>query len=565
MKEQQDSLQVALYAREIRDRHDAELSVATQLAALREYAEKNGYEVVGEYIDEDESGLIPDAPQFQRMIDEARSPKAEFRDILVWQLSRFTRKPEYVVALKLMLRRRGVHVVSIKEDDSDKRLEGLIEGVDELHYRKLSLDVSRGMREAASRGFWMSSHVPYGYNRVMVQDGPKKRPKLEPDKATASIVKRIFDMAEAGKTTLDVTRTLNSEGIVSPRGKLWSKTSIHGILTNEAYAGTLLWGANAKHKGDPVRVENAFPAIVSKARFLRVRKQMNSRAPKFKRPRRIGSSYLLSGLVKCETCGSALTGQSAKSGQYSYYVCQSISKRGNDACTTFRLNAHHLEELVVEQIRSHVITDSIVGDMVRLLNEEIDAMLQQQRERLESMEGELVAVRRWLDRLYSAIETTDLDTEDIAPRIREHRDRERRLQDAVRKGEDLLSMDRAELEEEVITAVLEQDTSTFLKEGEFNDRRTFVESFVKEIKVSRGQAKVLYTMPMPLGSRIAGMDAEEMVIQDRSLSAGNYSKARGDASEFGDVTISSIPRPDSEERLRRLFTLLLENAPSTGE
>ena len=34
------------------------------------------------------------------------------------------------------------------------------------------------MREASSRGFWISSHAPYGYNRVMVQDGPKKRPTL---------------------------------------------------------------------------------------------------------------------------------------------------------------------------------------------------------------------------------------------------------------------------------------------------------------------------------------------------------------------------------------------------
>ena len=35
------------------------------------------------------------------------------------------------------------------------------------------------MREAASRGFWVSSYAPYGYNRVKVQDGAKKRPTLQ--------------------------------------------------------------------------------------------------------------------------------------------------------------------------------------------------------------------------------------------------------------------------------------------------------------------------------------------------------------------------------------------------
>ena len=53
------------------------------------------------------------------------------------------------------------------------------------------------MREAASRGFWMSSEAPLGYNRVMVQDGPKKRPKLEPDPDSSHVVRRMFDIGGA--------------------------------------------------------------------------------------------------------------------------------------------------------------------------------------------------------------------------------------------------------------------------------------------------------------------------------------------------------------------------------
>ena len=59
----------------------------------------------------------------------------------------------------------------------------------------LAQEVLRGMRESASRGFWVSSYSPFGYNRVMVQDGAKKRPTLVPDPDASRIVKRIFDMA----------------------------------------------------------------------------------------------------------------------------------------------------------------------------------------------------------------------------------------------------------------------------------------------------------------------------------------------------------------------------------
>ena len=250
-----------------------------------------------------------------------------------------------------MLRRKGVRVVSITEQADDtptsKLLEGIIESVDEFYGENLAQEVTRGMREAASRGFWIASRTPYGYNRVMVQDGPKKRPTLEPDPDASRVIKRIFDMAEAGTGMLKIAQALNDEGIASPAGKLWSKNGIHFILRNEVYTGALVWGAKGKGKDEPVRVEKAFPSIVSKTRFRRVNRLMRSRAPKVAHPRRVGSTYLLSGLVKCKACNRALSGQDAKSGQFAYYVCQSIMKRGKDACETPRLNARRFEELVV--------------------------------------------------------------------------------------------------------------------------------------------------------------------------------------------------------------------------
>ena len=83
MNDRIDYTPVALYARVSSERQDVDLSVAAQLRALRDHAEKNGYMVVREYVDEAESGKVADRPQFSRMIDEAARPNAPFREILI--------------------------------------------------------------------------------------------------------------------------------------------------------------------------------------------------------------------------------------------------------------------------------------------------------------------------------------------------------------------------------------------------------------------------------------------------------------------------------------------------
>ena len=398
---------------------------------------------IREYVDEAESGWVDDRPQFNKMIEDARSPDAAFREILVWKFSRFTRKREHAVAYKSMLRRRGVRVVSITENADDtpsgKLLEGIIESVDEFYSENLAQEVRRGMREAASRGFWVASRTPYGYTRIMVQDGPKKRPKLEPDEETAYVVKRIFELADTGRGMLDIARSLNGEGIPSPTGRLWTSNAVHFILTNEVYTGTLIWGTAARDEAEPVRVERAFPAIVSKAQFRRVNARMSSRAPRITHPRRVASSYMFSGLVKCYRCKTLLSGQDAKSGRFHYYVCQSLVKRGSGGCDTPRLNARRFEELIVGRIRSSILTEGIIGDLAKVVARELESLVREQRRRLETIESELVDVRRRLGRRWYIVESTDVDPADTAPRIRANRDRQVRLEASLQEANAILS------------------------------------------------------------------------------------------------------------------------------
>ena len=522
MNERQDYAPVALYARVSSDRQDVDLSVAAQLRALRDYAEKNGYLVAREYVDEAESGRIADRPQFRKMIDEATKAQAPFREILVWKFSRFTRKREHAVAFKSMLRRKGVRVVSITEHADDtptgKLMEAIIESVDEFYSENLAQEVLRGMREAASRGFWISSHAPFGYNRVMVQDGPKKRPTLETNSDTSPTVKRIFNMGEAGKGTLEITRILNNEGIASPRGKLWGKTSVHGILTNEAYTGTLVWGANAKDEAEPVRVEKAFPAIVSKAQFRRVNLLMRSRAPRFSHPRRVGSSYLLSGLAKCKACKTPLTGRFAKSGQYAYYVCPTNIKIGNGACETPTLNARRFEELVVNRIRSNILTEDCIHSLVKVVESEMGGVTREQRKRLETIESELADVRQRLGKLYNLVETTDMEVDDFKPRIRELRERQDRLEYSAGEARADLAQRRKVLDDVNAIAAYAREMKDFLEESELTERKAFIETFVKEILVVPGDALMRYTVPMPDDSMAPGKATEKVALPDAVLS-----------------------------------------------
>jgi len=72
--------------------------------------------------------------------------------------------------------------------------------VDEFYSENLAQEVTRGMREAASRGFWVSSNAPYGYRKAYVQDGAQQGPRLELNPPHDATSRRMFDMALRGKS-----------------------------------------------------------------------------------------------------------------------------------------------------------------------------------------------------------------------------------------------------------------------------------------------------------------------------------------------------------------------------
>ncbi len=498
-------MNVALYARVSSDRQDTDLSISAQLKALREWASRNGHEVVREYVDEAESGRSIDRPGFKRMIAAARQKPPRFDTILVWKLSRFARNREDSIVYKSLLRKHGVQVISVSEPLEDtpsgKLLEGIIEVIDEFYSANLSQDVVRGMRESASRGYHNGGRTPYGFKRVSVQDGEMSRSKLAPDPATAPVVQRIFRECLQGRGLKEIAGGLNRDGVGSATGGKWGTTSVHGILQNEAYAGVMVWDKRKKRQlgnGDspPVRVENAWPAIIDAETFAKAQEKLGERAPRVSHPRTVHSEYALSGLIRCRHCGAAMIGHAVKSGRHFYYMCGNARRRGRDVCDTPLLPKAKIEGFIVDQIRQHILTNENLHELVGLVNDELRSASREAHERIELLQLQMGEVEGRLGKLYDALETGEYKPAQLSSRINALFDRKLELERAKSEAEESLLFHAVELTDEGAVQAYVEDLRSLLENSEIMERKAFLRSFVKAIDVDRDEVTVRYTLPV---------------------------------------------------------------------
>ena len=492
-------MKCVIYARVSSDKQEVDLSISAQLKALREYAGTHDYEVITEYIDQAESGRTADRPQFMQMIDAAKRKDKPFSVILVWKFSRFARSREDSILYKSALRKCGVHVISINEPTEDtptsKLFEAMIESIDEFYSANLGQEVTRGMRESASRGFYVSAKAPYGYQKVKVNDAGKERFKLEPISPGSEIVKQIYSEYLRGTGVKSIVKTLNGEGIPSPRKKEWNKAQIHNILHNESYTGTLVWCKTSIRNLTPIRVVNAWPALVDITTFNTVQRMLTERSPKIMNPRRVSSRYILSGLARCGHCGRALGGREAKNGRNTYYVCCSKDKKGPDACPAHYIPSQKLERAVIDKIQERILTEANLREMVGMVNEEIDSVIGGNTERITTIDAELQDIKKRLARHFEALEAGKLTQDDLGSRIHELRGREKALQVTKWELEALVSASKVQLADEQSIKESLADLRELLNSSPIYETREFIRSFVKEVKVTSDQVVLTYTMP----------------------------------------------------------------------
>ena len=127
-------------------------------------------------------------------------------------------------------------------------------------------------------------------------------------------------------------------------------------------------------------------------------------------------------------------------------MCQSLLKRGSGTCNCPRLNSKRFERLIIDQIRENILSEKNVRGLVRLLDEEMDGMAREERERLATIESELADLKQRLDRILEAIETATIEMSDASERIAAHRERKAQLEIAAEEARTVLAERRVILD-----------------------------------------------------------------------------------------------------------------------
>ena len=150
---------------------------------------------------------------------------------------------------------------------------------------------------------------------------------------------------------------------------------------------------------------------------------------------------------KRRRCGSdrPYTSQGAKSGQFADYVCGTLHREGAGTCTARYLNADKTETFILSKIKERILTDEVITELVTLVAEEVDAMAGDMAGRLETIDAELADVSKRLERLYEALETSELTLEVLSPRILSLKHREEQLTAAREEATGHLEQRRVEL------------------------------------------------------------------------------------------------------------------------
>jgi site-specific DNA recombinase len=218
-------------------------------------------------------------------------------------------------------------------------------------------------------------------------------------------------------------------------------------------------------------------------------------------PRRAASRFLLSGLVLCGTCGKAMVGQDAKSGKFSYYICSSLTKRGAGACSTPYLNSGKFERLVTSKIKNQILTSDNLAHLVQLVNEEMDSTSHEYNEEMQMVVNEVTGVEQRLSNLYNAIENGDINYSLLKPRLLELKEQHDKLLTRKAELEAILSERKMELVSPGLVKSYVEDLHQLLDNSDLSERRAFIKSFVKEIKVDQNEGQIKYTFPVPPDNR----------------------------------------------------------------
>ena len=472
-KEQKGNLAV-IYAR-YSSHNQRDVSIDQQVKVINNFADQNGLKVITVYADRAISGTTDNRPEFQKMIEDAKS--GAFQYVIVYSIDRFARDRFDSITYKKILKDHGVRVLSamenISDDPSGILLESVLEGLAEYYSRELSQKIRRGLQDNAEKCL-VAASIPFGYMK-----GPDGKYAINPDEAP--IVREIFDRILHKESYIDIARDLNERGIRTKNKAEWNRSSFK-FLTNERYMGVYIYR--------DVRVEGGMPAIVDSETFYAVQAEVERRnMPKgqtVNRRRRENTLYLLTGKCYCDCCKGALVGKSGTGrhgGFYTYYACRNQFQ--NHTCDMKQIKKDGLEQFVAGALKMVAMDDEAVNMMVDL---SIEAQ-QNKKNTSEAtlLKNELQTTETAINNIMKAIEQ-GIITPDMKDRMTELSDRKERLkaQISVNEHNDKLdSLTRGE-----ILAAFQLLRENEIENKDFQD--TLFDIFLNSVHV--GKEKITIVM-----------------------------------------------------------------------
>lgn len=280
-------------------------SIEAQVDALTEHAKKNKMKIVDIYLDEGISGAKPPLkrPALKRLLDDVKDGKIDM--ILFTKLDRWFRSVKEYFKVQEILEDNGVEWKTIFEDYDTSSANGQMaitiflavaqnERDRTAERIKVVLDHKRKNKEACFGG----PHLPLGYKKEVDKDG---RSRLVKDPETQEAVQEFWDILVKTGNLNKAIRMMHSKYDIHRDWKTWSR-----MTQREFYCGM--------HRD----VQDFCPEYVTPEEFLKFQERETVKATP------TGISYFFKGLMRCESCGNKLCGDSdkRKATIYKSYRCR---------------------------------------------------------------------------------------------------------------------------------------------------------------------------------------------------------------------------------------------------
>jgi DNA invertase Pin-like site-specific DNA recombinase len=146
-------VRAAIYARVSTTNHGQDVTMQTR--ELREYCERRGWTIAGEYVDSGISGTKEKRPELDRLMADAH--RRRFDVIAVWKFDRFARSVSHLLRALDTFRVLGIEFVSLSESldtatPAGRMVFTVLGAVAELERSLIVERVKAGLRNARAKG-----------------------------------------------------------------------------------------------------------------------------------------------------------------------------------------------------------------------------------------------------------------------------------------------------------------------------------------------------------------------------------------------------------------------------